>query len=379
MDNNLLTFPSAALDTLPALTSLTLNYNRISALTPMKLQNLTTLNLSHNLIRQIPSETFSNFPKLEQLDLFGNLIDNLDEVIFPNEMELLDLGLNNLKSIPRFQLTKLIKLNVEQNQVQELLPHNFVLLSALKTLNLKSNLISVYSENTFDGLQSIESIDLSNNLMDYLPKFGNLNKLKYLNFSRNILKEIGSIENMALLSKLDFSYNQIKNIKSTMFTNTTNLVELNLKHNKLNSFRGFHDKENDNKEENSSAEDFPKLKILDLSQNEISYVFPNSFENFEQLWFLDLSSNRFTLFPTEFLKNCKNLRFISLKQNKMKNLNEMNFSNFPHLMKVDLSQNGLEFLPQNAFLNSTQLQYLDLSGNKLENIEGSLFHVSFLY
>jgi Leucine-rich repeat (LRR) protein len=170
MDNNLLTFPTAALDMLPTLTSLTLNYNRISALTPMKLQNLTELNLSHNLIRQIPQDTFSNFPTLRQLNLHGNLIESLEDVIFPAELTHLDVGLNSLKSIPRFQLAQLRALNVEQNVVQSLLPHNFVLLGQLVDLNIKSNLISLYAENTFDGLQSVENIDLSNNQIRLEPK-----------------------------------------------------------------------------------------------------------------------------------------------------------------------------------------------------------------
>ncbi|CAG7718947.1 unnamed protein product [Allacma fusca] len=361
MDNNLLTFPSAALEPLASLTMLTLDYNRISALVPMKIHNITKLSLSNNLIRDIPSDTFANFPNLVTLNLYGNLIESLDEVTLPLNIRELNLGLNSLKTLPRFQLPNLQKLKLSRNELKGLLPHNFVLTPNLLELDLSSNYISSFFENTFDGLGQLEDLDMSGNKLQALPIFGNLSLLRTLNFSKNRLREIGKMENMETLQNLDLSSNLITNLRPEMFGNTSNLERINLRNNQLTSFKGF-------------TGFFMRLKEINLSKNQISYVYPNSFEEFEQLWKLDLSRNRFTFFPTEFLKNCPDLRQIDLSHNQIKSLNEMNFANFPHLRHLDFSNNLIELILHNSFLNSSQLQYLDISGNKLESIDGNTFH-----
>ena len=363
MDNNLLTFPASALESLRSLQSLHVDFNRISALTPSQHLNLTSLTLSNNLIRDIPAETFSNFPLLLHLNLEGNLIEKMDTVLLPNSLRTLNLRINTISQIPRFPLPQLEELDLSGNQVSTLLPHNFVLLPSLRKLDLSGNLVSEYFENTFDGLKSLETLDLARNNLGLVPKLGVLTQLKLLNVSKNGIKDMTSLDKMENLEVLDLSVNGITNIPPNTFTNSTNLVQLHLNRNKLNSFRGFEGK-------------LWKLRDLDLSGNEITYVYPNTFDNLQHLWTLKLNGNRFTFFPTEFLRNCRNLRYIGLARNHIKNLNEMNFSNFPHLRHVDLSENSIEFLLQNTFLNSSQLQILNLSANKLESIESNLFHVS---
>lgn len=361
IDNNLLTFPSQAVENITHLQTLQLDFNRISALTPMKNQNLTKLTMSHNLIREIPSDTFTKFPALNILNLRGNLIESMDELLLPTTLQELDIGLNSIRSIPRFQLPSLEILKLDKNQVSTLLQHNFVLLGNLRELHLSSNMVSSFFGNSFDGLDSLEVLQLDGNRLEYLPRFGNMFAVETLNFSRNLIKEIGVLENMLSLTTIDLSHNQITNMKTDTFFNTSNLINIRLNNNKLTSFKGF-------------TGSFDRLKTLDLSFNHMSYAYPNSFESFGQLWNLNLNNNRFTLFPTEFLKPCQQLRFIGISNNQIKNLNEMNFSNFIHLRELDLSGNLIEFVIQNAFLNSTQLQVLNFSSNKLENLDANTFH-----
>ncbi|XP_035705436.1 SLIT and NTRK-like protein 5 isoform X2 [Folsomia candida] len=360
MDNNLLTFPAAALENLHGLNTLILDYNRISALQPSQPSNLTELSLAHNLIREIPPETFKSFPNMTYLNLQGNQVASVEELALPLSLLELNLGSNQLRTIPRFQLPNLEILNLKGNQVGALLQHNFVLLGNIRELNLQNNMISSFFSNSFDGLDALLDLDMSGNKLEFLPKFGNLLDLEILNFSRNHLKEIGSIENMDALKLLDLSSNQLTNLNADIFKNTSSIISLYLQDNKLTSFRGFSGK-------------FDRLKTLDLHNNQISYVYPNSFESFGNLWNLNMNQNRFSLFPTEFLKPCKQLRYIGLSKNHLKNLNEMNFSNFPFLRELDLSGNAIELVIPNAFLNSTQLQKINLSGNKLENLDSNIF------
>jgi len=363
MDNNFLALPSGALEPLVGLDSLILDYNRISALQPAKTYNLTKLSLGHNLIREIPSDAFNAFPAVVDLNLRGNLISNIEDVKLPKGLLTLDLGLNRVKTVPRFQLLNLQVLKLDKNSVEALLQHNFVLLSNLQELDLSSNNITTYFSNSFDGLGNLMKLDLSHNQIETLPKFGSLAQLEKLNLARNRIKEVTSLEQMENLAYLDLSSNEIANIRPEALFNDTNLVEILLQKNKLNSFKGL-------------VGPFDRLRNLNLSNNEISYVYPTSFESFTELWNLDLSNNRFTLFPTDFIKTCQELRYIGLSKNQIKNLNEMHFSNFPHLRALDLADNLIEYVIPHAFVNSTQLQELDLSGNKLETLEPDLFYVS---
>src|SRR4051812_36151850 len=152
MDNNILTFPAAALENLPTLTTLILDYNRISAITPTTPLNLTEFSISNNLIREIPPETFKSFPNLTYLNLQGNQVQLMEDVALPVSLLELNLAHNKLRSIPRFHLAQLEILNLKGNSVPALLQHNFVLLGNLRELNLANNMISSFFTNSFDGL-----------------------------------------------------------------------------------------------------------------------------------------------------------------------------------------------------------------------------------
>jgi Leucine-rich repeat (LRR) protein len=86
-------------------------------------------------------------------------------------------------------------------------------------------------------------------------------------------------------------------MNADIFKNTSSIISLDISKNKMTSFRGFSGR-------------FDRLKTLDISKNQISYVYPNSFERFGNLYNLNLNENRFSLFPTEFLKPCKQLRYV---------------------------------------------------------------------
>ncbi|XP_041083352.1 amphoterin-induced protein 1-like [Polyodon spathula] len=105
---------------------LDLSYNSLSKLraewTPVKLDKLHTLLLSHNGMSFISSEAFSFVPRLRYLDLSSNQLQGLEEYQFTEleELEVLLLYNNRISQIDRsaFEgVTKLQKLYLSQNQV----------------------------------------------------------------------------------------------------------------------------------------------------------------------------------------------------------------------------------------------------------------------
>ncbi|RXM96883.1 Amphoterin-induced protein 1 [Acipenser ruthenus] len=105
---------------------LDLSYNSLSKLraewTPVKLDKLHTLLLSHNGMSFISSEAFSFVPRLRYLDLSSNQLQGLEEYQFTEleELEVLLLYNNRISQIDRsaFEgVAKLQKLYLSQNQV----------------------------------------------------------------------------------------------------------------------------------------------------------------------------------------------------------------------------------------------------------------------
>uniref|UniRef100_A0A0B6ZYH6 Ig-like domain-containing protein n=1 Tax=Arion vulgaris TaxID=1028688 RepID=A0A0B6ZYH6_9EUPU len=105
-----------------------------------------TLNLSYNGIRNLPSNAFSELDHLYELDLSHNSISALEPEVFKglNSLKILHLGFNNLSvlSVDSFlHTTSLRYLRLEYNRLQAFsslyIPHS----ASLKNLNLQGNII----------------------------------------------------------------------------------------------------------------------------------------------------------------------------------------------------------------------------------------------
>lgn len=85
--------------------------------------NLRELDLSHNAITQLDSDTFSYTPKLTAIDLSSNSISNVNASVFPNALKVLNLANNFIRNIESnlFINNKNMKqLDVTDNQIIKL-------------------------------------------------------------------------------------------------------------------------------------------------------------------------------------------------------------------------------------------------------------------
>ena len=127
--------------------------------------------------------------------------------------------------------------------------------------------------------------------------------------------------------------------------------------------------------------DFRKLKILNLSENNISNIEIFKKNRYFKLEVLDLSSNKIT--NLDGLENFENLKELNLKNNKISSISIFRRCKFDNLEKLNLENNKLtsiSILGNSKFKN---LEELNLNKNKIKCIDilekFELNNLKFLY
>lgn len=376
-DNNVLLIPASALGRLPKLTHLNLSYNRISALSREILRSiggkLVSFSLARNVIREIPAGAFQDLKHLKRLELNGNSIAKIDGETFvglDENLEYLSLAQNKLSSLsgPPLALAKLTTLDLSENQIHDLPWTAFTLLPNLRYLNLSSNArLETLPSTIFHSSAYLSSLDLSScGVKNIHPELllHSLN-LKTLRLSANSLQNISesTFRSLYNLTYLDLSENKIATLRAGSLGHCPNLKVLLLNGNRLNAFKGEYFKIGKGEFKNLT-----NLEILNISDNELSYLFPSSFKIHPKIKVIIANNNKFTFFPAELIANLQFLESIDLSNNQLKAIEDMDFSRLPRLRELILHNNEIESVSESAFHNSTQLQVLDLSKNKISRI-----------
>ncbi|KAG5265337.1 hypothetical protein AALO_G00241170 [Alosa alosa] len=131
--------------------------------------DLKELRLDENRIAVIEEEAFKNVTALESLLLDGNLLT--DEGIAPTAFQ----GLANLRTLsmarnslslppPHLPTDFLEKLNLQDNQMNEIPVRAFAGLHRLEKLDISSNQLQGLTQGVFDGLLSLRQLTVRNNL-----------------------------------------------------------------------------------------------------------------------------------------------------------------------------------------------------------------------
>ncbi|KAE8737964.1 hypothetical protein FOCC_FOCC016568 [Frankliniella occidentalis] len=385
-DNNILAVPASALGRLPRLRTLSLDYNRLAVVSADLLravsERASDLGLARNVIRELSPAAFRDFTRLRRLDLSANLLLALDAsalVGLEDTLEELDLSANKISNVAGgpLALRKLRVLDLSDNQLQGLGRAPLAGLPALEVLDLSGNPLLVPSPTggtggILSGLARLRVLDMSRVGMraisaDLLHRAADLESVS---LAGNALQELpeGAFANLVNLTSVDLSGNQLSNVRAGAFTGLPALRRLNLSRNKLQAFRGEVLEAPGEGGAGASA-----LRELDLSQNQLGYLFPNSFRSHPRLRRLVLNQNKLTFFPGELLAGLRYLEEVNLSGNLLKAVDDMDFARLPRLRELDLTNNQLEALSETAFHNSTQLQMLWLAGNRLERLSERTF------
>ena len=302
----------------------------------------------HNLIL-----AYNNF---SDVNVSRQFLSNVTE----NDLKSLTF-INN--SIPRFtneafvDLTSLSSLTISKEIiliVESLENAVYGLNTTLKAMKLEDNYWHHLSYGIFGSpsLNNITNISLTNNAISTLSltPFADLHNLKIFNLSMNIL--------------IEFNVTSILSIESLILAKN-DIV-------RLPKFCSRSDPHNSY---------VPKLKILDLSRNALSFLFPSMFMCLPSLETLRLNLNRFNTLYNNLFRGVPNLRVLVIQQNLELKIIEkfaFNISSLKRLyfgynsFRFDKGERKRRFDPYNIFKHLPRLQFLDLTNNYLPSDNNTL-------
>lgn len=109
-----------------------------------------------------------------------------------------------------------------------------------------------------------------------------------------------------------------------------------------------------------------RLQILDLSNNLIDYILPDTFRNSRKLQILNLAKNELIEIAPETFRNLGDIRIVDLSYNLLRTLPDSLFVG-DDLEKLDVSHNQLTKIPVTSLTNVAALTLceLDLSHNHI--------------
>jgi len=273
------------------------NSERIDVLPLSGLKTITSLNISRNEIKNIPSisalknlrklylgglkntsamQDLPVLPQLEEIDLSNNDFKFRDLDLYNKfrefkSLKTIDLSGNNINNL--YLLTsaknKMFDFIFNWETGQEVQPvfsslENLILKSngiiniealvyypKLKKLDLSGNTLS--SINTIGAMNELESLNLSNTGVSNYDTLKNLAHLNELNISSNNITDLSSVL-LPGLRKLDISNNQIKSLE--VLKNNSLLKELRASGNQIGDL--------------SPLLKLTNLEVLDISNNQVS-------------------------------------------------------------------------------------------------------------
>ena len=255
--------------------------------------------------------------KLLNLQIGQNGFEILTKILFHNiiKIELENNNINNIDNLKNFKLDNIKSLELYNNKITDINIISNLNMNKLVDLDLEKN--------------NITSIDIFEKC-----KFENLS---FLGLSNNPIKDITVLSKVKFtnLQRLDLYNMLLDNIKILKKCNFPNLTDLELFGNKINDI-------------STLAEcNFPKLYILGLSCNLIENINILSKCNFPLLYFLDLSNN-----------------IIS-------DLNIFEKCNFPDIKIIKLSNNNIKYIEVFQKTNFKLLTFLELINNPIDKIDSS--------
>ncbi|XP_040305545.1 osteomodulin [Herpailurus yagouaroundi] len=195
--------------------------------------------LQFNEIEAVTADSFINATYLKEINLSHNKITSqkIDYGVFAKLSNLLQLHLqhNNLEEFP-FPLPKsLERLLLGYNEISRLQTNAMDGLVNLTMLDLCYNHLedSMLQENILAKMKKLMQLNLCNNRLESMPP-GLPSSLMYLSLENNSISSIPEnyFSELPKLNALRMSHNKLQDIPYNIF-NLSNLIELNVGHNKL--------------------------------------------------------------------------------------------------------------------------------------------------
>ncbi|XVE74516.1 hypothetical protein DITRI_Ditri12bG0023300 [Diplodiscus trichospermus] len=365
------------------------------------LDQLKTLNLSHNFLHSPPQSLFQ-MPNLEQLDLsYNDFSGPITESINLPSIQSLDVSSNSLNGpLPShicFNSTRLRFLTLAENYFSGNILPGLGNCSSLEQLSLGMNdLTGGITEDIF-RLQNLTLLGLQDNHFDgeLGPGIANLSHLVRLDISsNNFAGEIPDVfSQLQNFQYLVANSNQFSGRIPSSLTNSPTINLLNLRN---NSLEGSIDLNCSamvalnsldlaaNKFTGPVPDNLPlcrKLKNVNLARNNFSGQIPESFKEFHSLSYLSLAnSSLYNLSSAlQILQLCSDLTTLVLTLNfRDEILPDDPKLHFKKLKLLAIANCGLKGSIPQWLRNITTLQLLDLSWNHLTGTINPQFFGSYM-
>ncbi|CAG8472117.1 27119_t:CDS:10 [Racocetra persica] len=334
--------------------------------------NIRSLNVSQNLMLDLPMDFIQSCTQLRDLNLSQNDLERVPQSIKQSEMlSFLDLNSNRLKDLEHGSLEmigELTNLQVENNLLQGL-PEKFAAFTKLNILNVANNSFSGFPQ-VICTIVTLSELDLSYNKITSIPEaIGKLINLKKLFLIGNQLtdKLPESFQNLISLQELDIRRNQITSLDTislipnleillieynsvlTVEISSKSLQKLILSKNQLTHF--------------SLKETESSLIELSLANANLVTLQNDLFERLLSVQKLDLRNNKLTSIPTT-VGLMTNLTHLTCISNTLRTL-PSEICSLVSLHTLDIHFNHLVSLPQEIWL-CRSLATLNVSSNLLE-------------
>ncbi|XP_055594339.1 uncharacterized protein LOC129737535 isoform X2 [Uranotaenia lowii] len=131
-------------------------------------QNLHKLYIKNSTIESLHRDAFRNLTILIELDLQGNNLKRLDPGLFDDlkKIRVINLNQNQIERIENnlFQNLKfLTKINLSENRIYRIALHSFTNVPALSQIELDYNKLQILRKETFVNLEKLTSLSLTHN------------------------------------------------------------------------------------------------------------------------------------------------------------------------------------------------------------------------
>lgn len=288
--NRLRTLPTELATDFPRLQDVTLRENHIEefpmVLCSTSMQQLAKLSLAQNRIGMVP-DMIGALVHLQVLSLAGNRLRALPEAIGElRQLRSLDVQRNQLTELPEAigQLAGLRELLLQRNQLSAL-PASFRLLIALETLNVAGNRLAIFPRELM-ALHSLQEVHLSENGMDHMLEevFTAWPRLRVLEVHTNNLTVIPrTVRHVGrTLARLNFALNKLTRVPWEI--------------GELIACEWFNINGNQVESLPETVGQMTALKKLGLVKNHIR-VLPNELAKLHRLAKMDIRNNQLTVFP----------------------------------------------------------------------------------
>ncbi|NXL90613.1 ECM2 protein, partial [Alectura lathami] len=314
---------------------------KLTQIPPISDPDLTSLDLTGNIITTISDEAFNGIPNLEWIDLSKNNITSSG--IGPRAFK-------NLKKLKRLYLDGNMLVHIPSK-----LP------STLEEIKINDNQLHAIDEDTLQDLKNLVTLELEGNKLSEANvsplAFYPLKSLSYLRLGRNKFRIIPQ-GLPTTLEELYLENNQIEEVSEICFNHTRNINVIVLKHNKLEEHRiaplAWINQEN--------------LESIDLSYNKLYHV-PSYLP--KSLLHLVLIGNQIERIPGYVFGHMKpGLEYLYLSFNKLTDdgIDPVSFFGAYHsLRELFLDHNDLKSVPF-GIEEMRKLRFLRLNNNKIRTV-----------